>query len=418
LEPKLRLQKNGVLLATVAAVVVLTGISWVGSTPSAASSDGKPLNITYVSSLTGPAASEFGNSQQGCVARIDLQNAEGGVGGRRINLSVVDDQTNPTLTATAVQRAISDGAVGIVANSPFFLDAAKYAQQAGVPVTGNSADGPEWGEKPYTNMFDAFRGSENPTEPVNSIYGTFLKEHGGTIIGSYGYGVSPLSADAARGSAASFARSGGKVGVVDTTVPFGSVDFASEALVAKEKNVNAVLPTMDNDSDFALLTALEQAGVKPKAVLFSVGYEPAVVHSPAWASLQGAYFLSLARPFSLPNAGTEQMAAALKKYQGFTKSEFPSYGQDLSWLGCDLMINGLQRAGQNPTRAGVVHALRNLKSYNGNGLLPIDINFSTVFGHDLPQCAWIMKAEKSGFVPISAKPVCGTDYPGTSEKAS
>ena len=56
------------------------------------------------------------------MARVDLQNAEGGVNGRKIDLSVVDDQTNPTLTATAVQGAVSDGALGIVANSPFFFE--------------------------------------------------------------------------------------------------------------------------------------------------------------------------------------------------------------------------------------------------------------------------------------------------------
>ena len=350
------------------------------------------------------------------MARVDLQNAEGGVNGRKINLSVVDDETNPTLTSTAVQGAISNGAIGIVANSPLFFLAAKYAQQAGIPVTGNSSDGPEWGEQPYTNMFDAFRGSENPATPVNSIYGNFLKSHGGTIIGTYGYGVSPLSEEEAIGAAESFQRAGGKIGVEDTSVPFGGVDFTAEALIAKENHVNAILPTMDDDSNFALLTALEQAGVKLKAVLLSVGYEPDVIHSPAWSSLQGAYFLSLARPFSLPNAGTEQMAAALTKYAHFTKSEFPSYGQDLSWLGCDLMIEGLQRAGQNPSRASVVKALRSIKSYNGNGLLPITINYSTVFGHDLPQCAWVLRAAKSGFVPISSKPFCGTDYAGTSTR--
>jgi len=405
--------KNGIIVATVATLAAGCG----GAAATSASSSGAPLRITYISSLTGLAASQFGDSQQGCVARVDLQNAEGGVDGRKIDLSVVDDQTNPTLTSTAVEGAVSGSAVGIVANSPFFFEAAKYAQQAGVPVAGNSSDGPEWGEQPYTNMFDAFRGSENPTEPVNSIYGNFLKAHGGTIIGSYGYGVSPLSADEAKGAAESFQRAGGKVGVLDTSVPFGSVDFTSVALVANQKHVNALLPTLDDSSNFALVTALKQAGVKLKAVLFSVGYEPSVIHSPVWPSLQGTYFLSLARPFSLPNAGTEQMSAALTKYAHFTKGEFPGYGQDLAWLGCDLMIKGLQRAGANPTRAGVVKALRSLKSYNGNGLLPISINYSTVFGHDLPQCAWILQAQKSGFVPISSKPFCGTDYAGTTTRA-
>jgi branched-chain amino acid transport system substrate-binding protein len=405
--------RNGTV---VAAITILTAAGLAVAEPASAS--GSPLNITYISSLTGPGASEYGNSQQGCVARVDLQNAQGGVNGTKINLSVVDDETNPTLTSSAVKGAISKGATGIVANSPLFLLAAKYAQQAGMPVTGNSSDGPEWGEQPYTNMFDAFRGSESPVTPVNSIFGNFLRSHGGTTIGTYGYGVSPLSADAAIGGAESFQRAGGRIGVEDASVPFGSVDFTSEALIAKEKHVDAILPTMDDDSNFALLTALKQAGAKVKAALLSVGYEPSVVHSPAWSSLQGAYFLSLARPFSVPNAATQRMAAALMKYAHFTKSDFPSYGQDLSWLGCDLMIKGLQRAGKNPSRADVVKALRGIKSYNGNGLLPITINYSTVFGHDLPQCAWVMQAQKSGFVPVSSKPFCGTDYAGTSTRTN
>jgi len=412
----LRLRRG--VLGVAATTLAMMSTTCAGLIPSAAAAGGPPLNITYISSLTGPAGSQFVDSQQACAARVDRQNAEGGVDGRKINLSVIDDQTNPNLTVTGIQRAISTGALGIVANSPFFFEGAKFAQQAGVPVTGDSADGPEWGEQPYTNMFDAFRGSENPKEPVNSIYGDFLKAHGGTTIGTYGYAVSPLSADEAKGAAASFQRVGGKVGVLDTSVPFGSVDFGTDALVAKQDHVDAILPTLDDSSNFALLTALEQAGVKLKAALFSTGYEPSIIHSPEWPSLQGSYFLSLARPFSLPNAGTERMAAALKKYANFTPSEFPSFGQDLAWLGCDLLIKGIQAAGPNPTRAGVVKALRGIKSYNGNGLLPVNINYSTVFGHDLPQCAWVLRAEKSGFVPISSKPICGTDYAGTSEASS
>jgi branched-chain amino acid transport system substrate-binding protein len=263
-------------------------------------------------------------------------------------------------------------------------------------------------------MFDVFRGSENPATPVNSIFGNFLKEHGGTVIGAYGYGVSPLSEEESVGAADSFERVGGKVGVLDTSVQFGSVNFTSTALVAKQHHVNAILPTMEDDSNFALITALEQAVVKLKAVLLPVGYEPSVINSAAWPALRGDYFLSLARPFSLPNAGTEQMSAALVKYAHLSKSQFPAFGQDMSWLGCDLLMKGLQRAGADPTRSRVLQALRTLKAYNGNGLLPITINYSTVFGHDLPQCAWVMRAEKSGFVPVSAKPFCGTDYKGTS----
>ncbi len=109
-----------------------------------------------------------------------------------------------------------------------------------------------------------------------------------------------------------------------------------------------------------------------------------------------------------------QMQAALEKYEQFTPSDFPNFSQYESWLGADLMIKGIQLAGSNPTHASVIHALRNLKTYNGNGLLPQNLDFATDFGHDLAKsCGWYMIAEKNGFVPASSQPTCGTDIPGT-----
>jgi branched-chain amino acid transport system substrate-binding protein len=316
-----------------------------------------------------------------------------------------------------VQSADSK-AFGIISQSPLFFLAAKYPQQAGVPVTGSYDDGPEWGTQPYTNMFASDNGSVDPKYPVNTLLGTFIKQHGGTVIGSYGYSISPSSSRSAISTARSFQNAGGKVGVLDTTVPFGSVDFTSTALVAKQNNIDSMVPSLDNNSNYALATALKQAGVKLKAVVFATGYEPSVISSPVWSTLQGFYFLSLFRPFDLPNAGTQQMAAALQKYEHFTSSQFPSFGQYESWVGADLMIKGLQMAGANPTRAGVISALRGLKSYDANGLLAQSFNYSTIFGHDPPECTWIMKAETKGFTPVSPNPICGHDLAGTSTASS
>ena len=297
--------------------------------------------------------------------------------------------------------------------SQLFFLAAKYPNEQGVPVTGSYTDGPEWGEQPYTNMFSSDHGSVDPKYPVNTLTGSFLKQHGGTVIGTYGYGIAPLSAASARGSAVGFKDAGGKIGVEDTSVPLDTTDFTAAALVAKEDGVNAIVPSLQNNSNFALVTALEQAGVKLKAALFPTGYDPTVIHSPVWSSVQGDYFVSLFRPFTVSDAGTEQEQAALGKYSHFTKSQFPTYSQTEAWLGADLMIKGLQMAGSNPTRSSVIKDLRSIKAYNGNGLLPITIDYSTIFGHDPPSCGWILRAQKSGFVPISSQPFCGHDIPGT-----
>ena len=391
---------------------LLTAASGVAATEASAS--GSPITLAYVSSLTGAGASQDGGSQSGFIARIDEQNAMGGVNGHKLVPLVIDDQTSPTVIATALQDALSKGAFGIVSQSPLFFLADKVPNQQGVPVTGSYDDGPEWGTQPFTNMFASDHGSTDPKSPVNTLVGGFLKSHGGTVLGTYGYGISPSSAGAARGAADAFKAAGGKVGVEDTSVPFGGANFTSAALIAKQNGVDAMTPSMDNNSNFALATALKQAGVKLKATLFATGYEPDVINSPVWSTLQGDYFLSAFRPWSLPNAGTQQMQAAMKKYAHFSKTQFATFGQTESWLGADLMIKGLQMAGANPTRAAVIKDLRSIKAYNGNGLLPITINYSTIFGHDPANCSWVVKAEKTGFTPISSQPFCGHDIAGTS----
>jgi branched-chain amino acid transport system substrate-binding protein len=382
------------------------------STSSAAAA--APITLALVTPLTGPSAPETANDPAGFRARIALQNSEGGVNGHKLVPLVIDDQTSPTTIATAVQDADSK-AFGIVSASPLFFLAAKYSQQAGVPVTGSYTDGQEWGEQPYTNMFASDLGSLNPTLPVNTLEGKILKKFGGTVLGTYGYSISPSSSREAVATARSFQHAGGNVGVVDTSLPFGSENFSAPALVAKEKHVDALFPTMIDASNFALATAFKQAGVPVKSAVFATGYDPSVVHSPAWSSLQGDYFLSIYRPFSLPNAGTEQMAAALQKYEHFSKTQFPTLFQYEAWAGADLMIKGLQMAGPNPTHAGVIKALRSITSYDANGLLPNPIDYATTFGHDPPkQCVWVLQARKNGFVSTSSQTICGTDIPGTS----
>ena len=293
---------------------------------------------------------------------------------------VIDDQTSPSQIATAVQEADSK-AFGIVSQSPLFFLAAKYPNEAGVPVTGTYDDGPEWGTQPYTNMFASDEGSVDPKYPVNTQIGDFLKQHGGTDLGSYGYGISPSSAgrpsDGANRSSTPGARS------ASSTRPSPSAAWTSPVAApsAKQDGVNAMVPAMDANSNYALARRSSKPGSSSRPTLFATGYEPDVIKSPAWTTSRATILVAF-RPFSLPNAGTEQMQAAMEKYAHFTKTQFPTFGQYEAWAGADLMIKGLEMARENPTRAAVIKDLRSLKSYNVNGLLPNPIDYSTIFGHD------------------------------------
>jgi branched-chain amino acid transport system substrate-binding protein len=400
---------------TMACLMALSfaGVAGLGG-ESASAATKSPITIAYICDCTGPGASEDIGVVGAFKARIDLQNAMGGVNGHKISTLILDDQTSPSVDPTAVQEAVSRKVNGIVVDTALFFTGAKFANQAGIPVTGSFQDGPEWGEQPYTNMFASDNGSVDPKYPVNTAIGKFLVSKGGNVVAAYGYGISPSSSRSAIGTVRSVIHAGGKQGILDTSVPFGSANFTSAALAAKSAGINSIYAAMDDNSNFALATAMKQAGIKLKAVVFPTGYEPSAITSSAWTDLQGDYFASEFHPFQLPNAGTKYMQAALEKYDGFKKSQFPTFEQYESWAGADLMIKGMQLAGSNLTSAQVIKSLRGIKSYNANGLLAFPINYSTIFGHNPAKtCTWYLQARTKGFVPVSSQPICGTDLPGT-----
>jgi branched-chain amino acid transport system substrate-binding protein len=410
---RVRANRMGTVLVLAAGLAGTVGV--VGAAPPAGAASRAPITIGLVCSCTGPAGPEYRGTQGAFLARIDLQNAKGGVNGHRIQTVFADDATNPSQDATAVQNVLSKGVAGIVAVSAVFFGGAKYANQAHIPVTGASSDGPEWGEQPYTNMFASDTGSIDPKYPVNTQVGKFLVSHGGSVVGSYGYGVSPSSSRSAIATVRSVVHAGGKQGVLDISVPFGSVAFGPEALAAKAAGITGLYAGMVDSSNFAMATSMKQAGLHLKAVVFPTGYEPSAPSSPAWPELQGDYFDTEFRPFAVPNAGIKAMQAALEKYDHFTRSRFPTLNEYEAWAGADLMIQGLEGAGKHPTSAATIKRLRGLKSYDANGLLPVPIDYATVFGHDLPKaCGWYLRATTKGFALVSTKPFCGTDLPGTS----
>ena len=297
-------------VAALAAAAAIPGLLTVAAPPASAAP--APYTIALITSITGLAAPQDVGTVGAFKARLALQNAQGGINGHKLEPLIIDDQTSPTAVSTGIQDAISKGAIGIVSESPVLFLAAKVAAAAGIPVTGDDSDGPEWGEPGYTNMFAAVYGSLNPSYPVNTGYGQLLKATGATKVATYAIGVSPDSVRANSDVAQSFARVGGKTLVNDSSVPFGSVDFTAAALTAKNAGVNALWPNLDSASDVAITVAYEQAGIKTKAVILPAGLSPSLIKSPAWPELKGVVFLDEVHPFQLPNAGTKAMQAALE----------------------------------------------------------------------------------------------------------
>jgi hypothetical protein len=64
---------------------------------------------------------------------------------------------------------------------------------------------------------------------------------------------------------------------------------------------------LDSTFNVALVTTYKQAGVPTEHIYLPDGYRDTLPKSPAWQNAQGATFVAILRPFSIPNAGTERM---------------------------------------------------------------------------------------------------------------
>jgi len=399
------------LVGAATAVVGLGLASCSSSTRSSAAAGApskSPITIALLDSTTGPAGPEFVRAPQGFLARIALQNAEGGVDGHRLVPVIVNDGGNFSQETSIVQSAVeTKGAFGLVVFTPFFFAGYRWTVQNGIPVTGGSEDGPEWEDPQNTNLFASDANPIDENNPTSSEAKLFELAGGkDASVAALGYGISPLSSQAAINAVKSAKAVGLKAPYLNTSVQFGATNFTAEALAIKQSGANVVVPQMDVNSNFALVEALKQVGAHFVAVM-PTGLGPSAVTSPAWGDLQGSYFTQTFVPVQLHTPATEAFQAALQKYEHIPASDFPDYAVYETWLGADLMIKGLELDGPNPTRAGVIAKLRHLTDFTGGGLLPTPLDYATMLTHPGPECQYALRAAASGFVPVGKTPLCG-----------
>jgi branched-chain amino acid transport system substrate-binding protein len=365
--------------------------------------------------VTGSASSEYTGIIPAAEARIAQLNGAGGVNGRQIKLVTADDGSSPTGFGAAAQSLIAQGVFGIIGVSPFVFGGSKTMQQAGVPVTGGAFDGPEWGMHPFTNMF-SYTDPQDPKDPQYTTIPTFMKQNGVGTVASVGYGVSPSSSASATGFIFSSAHVGLKKGYLNTSLPFGSVDVTAIALSIKNSGTDGLWLPLDENTNFAIISAAKQAGASLKVVDSATGYGQALLNDPtAVQSAQGVYFTPVGQPVEANTSSTQNFTGALKTYAHY--SGIPDFGWYTGWLGADLMIYGLQGAGKNPTRASFMNYLHGVSAYNANGLInPANLTLAA-FGTALPElCGYLTKLQGTSFVTVNnGQPLCGTLIPNSNQ---
>jgi branched-chain amino acid transport system substrate-binding protein len=406
----MRRRLSGVVVLAVAAATALTACSSSGGASGGgaggSTASGKTIKIGVVSDYTGAASSGFITNDKGINAYLERIKAQGGVNGQQIEYVTGDTASTPTGALTAVQKLWQkDKVFAIVENSSFFYGAEGYALQQGIPVVGSALDGPIWTDPKNTNLFAA-SGLINSNQG-QTAWGEFMKAQGVTKCASLGYSSSVSAQNAASGFVASCEKAGLQKGYLNTQFDFGSTDVGPIALAIKASGSDGVyLPTVPS-TGFALVAALAQLGVKPKAFVLATGYGGDLLASSAAIQAgQGVMFSTTGYPAEAETAATKQRAADLAKV-GVTGP--PTFAEASAYLCMALLEAGLKAAGPSASRTQLMTALRGLKDYEAGGLLaPEKIDFSDY--SPASACFWVSQLEGKGFKVVKGSPTCGPTF--------
>ena len=110
-----------------------------GSATTAAAAEaptGEPIIIGALTSLTGPFTPWGVQARDGMQLAVDEINAAGGVAGRPLQLSVVDDESNPEAGTSGIERLIEEGAVAVggIISSDVGLATTRVAEELETPL--------------------------------------------------------------------------------------------------------------------------------------------------------------------------------------------------------------------------------------------------------------------------------------------
>src|SRR4051812_32023886 len=399
-------RKRGLRAVAIVAAVGIASVGVLATGAIAQSSDtpgvtAKDVTLGYISSQTGVAASTHRNAHTACKARVDAENAKGGVNGRKIKVEAIDDKSGAGNLTAAKDLVENRDVFAVVDNSAFAFLTWRYLKDAGVPMIGGGFDGSYYYNEGNENIISSL-GDGTPVPGLT--YDTaprMMKKLGAKKVAAVGYGASPSSSESAKATETFGAKAQGLEGVyLNNTLEFGGTDVGPVVLGIKNSGADGLYLPLDADTNFAIVQGLQQNGVEMKANILATGYSQDLLDQPIAKTITpNDVMFSAYRPVELGGPAVKSFQANLKKYAHLTG--VPDYGTYTGYITCDMAILGLKNAGKNPTRQSFVDGIRktNGGKYDGAGLLcaPTDLSYEA-FGTIAPtSCTWFVGVENGKF---------------------
>ncbi len=395
--------------AMVTAGLVAPGSAATGDAPGVTA---KKIKVGYIYAKAGAAGSTFANAADGFNARIDAQNAQGGVNGRKIVPEIVDDSGSENNLVAAQDLVQNRDVFAVVNNSPFAFLSYRFLLDNGVPMVGGGYDGNEYGQ-PGNEKLISILGNISPVYGAQYKGGMtdLMKKAGVKNVGVVAYGASASSTAAAKNlQKYAVPAAGLNPAYTNTSVDFGSTDVGPVVLAMKNAGVDGVYLPLVLSSNLAIIQTAVQNNLKFKLAVLATGYGQALLDQPASQGIGPEVLLAQGwAPVELKTAATKKFVSDLTKYTSYRG--VPDFGVYTGYLTADLLIKGLQAAGKNVTRDGFVNATKGLNTWDAAGLScqPVDVSAQGFGTPPKTACGWYVRIKDGKFVLYpNKKPIKGT----------
>lgn len=349
-----------------AAALMCAGSALAQSRPSCGLGNGKPASgepiaLGAVVGKTGP--DDFSASALAAQAYFKCVNANGGINGRPVEYTIVDDQWNPEVAAQAAAKLVKDRKVLAMVGSSSFVEcgvnAKLYAQDDVMVIAGVGVPRECFFAKNYV--------------PVNTgprISATVVAMHAAQQYKAKKMVCVIPNIPSLGNWACDGAKDWGKANGVDIeviTIDPGSPDATSTMLQAASKKPDAIILNLPKGIMVAMLAAAEQQGMAKKIrfVSSTPGYNFDVPKAigPAWSNNFDIHLEFM--PVESAGADNLNWKATMDAYGAKTdpRDSFAQAGYLAARIATDAL---LKLDPKKIDRASVSAALRNVKGFKSD----------------------------------------------------
>jgi branched-chain amino acid transport system substrate-binding protein len=297
-----------------------------------------PVRIGFPAPLTGPFGAIAADMKQGAEMAVDELNGKGGILGRKVELVIYDDQSNPATAVRLYEKLITEDKVDAVMGpySSAVSEAVanvteKYKKVMVAPLAATTSIF----KKGRKYIFMVITPAENYLDGLIDM----AAKRGLKTVAIINEDT--LFPKASASGTAEAAKKRGMQVVLQEAYPKGNTDFSALLVKIKAANPDVVAAGTYFDDAVAITRQMKELNVNPKMFGLTVGGDLPEFYDLLKQNAEYVYG-STQWDESLPYPGQKEFLAA---YKAKFKGQEPSYHTAAGYAGCLIYAEAVKKAG-------------------------------------------------------------------------